>query len=94
MNPHSNSKKNREIPIRSAEQMGQAIERYRGLAESNQRELAKRAGIRQATVSKVEQGAPHTEIETIFAICGALDLELVIRPRSKTAKEFDPKELF
>lgn len=83
-----------EIATRSAEQLGQALERLRERDELSQHDLAKKAGLRQPTISKVERGAPHTEIETIFSICAALNLEIVVRPRPPGAAGFNPEDVF
>lgn len=68
---------------RSTFQLSHALSAYRASADKSQAELGKSAGIRQATVSKVEKGVDSTEIGTIYALCAALDLELVLRPRNK-----------
>ena len=70
-----------EIVTRAPDQLGQAIERIRHKKALNQTLLAKSAGIRQATVSKAEKGLGTTEIKTIFALCAALGLEIVVRER-------------
>jgi len=41
--------------------------------------------VRQATVSKIEAGEPATQLKTLMDALTALDLELVIRPRSKAS---------
>jgi HTH-type transcriptional regulator/antitoxin HipB len=38
---------------------------------------------RQATVSKLEAGEAGTQLRILMAALAALDLELVIRPRTK-----------
>jgi HTH-type transcriptional regulator/antitoxin HipB len=40
---------------------------------------------RQATVSKLEAGGPATQLRTLIDALAALDLELVIRPRTKSS---------
>lgn len=82
------------LHTRAASQLAQAIERYRSRAGLTQSALAKSAGLRQATISKVEKGAGTTEIETIYAICAALGLELVLRPRQSEANDFRPEKIF
>ena len=45
---------------------------------------------RQATVSKLESGEPATQLRVLMDAVAALDLELVIRPRTKvTAQEIE-----
>lgn len=69
--------------VRTPKQLGEAIRRYRQMANLNQAQLAAKAGVRQATVSEVESGAAATRIETISKLLAALDLELTVGPRSK-----------
>ncbi|MGK5085155.1 helix-turn-helix domain-containing protein [Bdellovibrionota bacterium FG-1] len=83
-----------EIAIRAPDQLGQAVGRFRAKAELSQSALAKSAGMRQATISKVEKGLGTTEVQTIFAVCAALGLELVLRPRNSGADEFRPEDVF
>jgi transcriptional regulator with XRE-family HTH domain len=45
-----------------------------------QGELAKRAGIPQSTVSRIEQGQRDTSLSTLHKILGALSCDLVIAP--------------
>lgn len=66
---------------RSTFQLSNALSIYRASVDKSQAEVGKSAGLRQATVSRAEFGADTTEIGTIYSICAALGLELVIRPR-------------
>jgi len=86
--------KSLEVPTRAPEQLGQAIERFRKRKELSQASLAKSAGVRQATVSKVENGLGTTEIDTIFAVCAALGIEIVLRERKSRNEQLATKELF
>lgn len=69
--------------IRTEKQLGAALRRHRKQANLTQDQLGSRTSLRQATVSKLEDGAPATQLKTIMAAIAALDLELVVRPRSK-----------
>lgn len=40
---------------------------------------------RQATVSKLEAGEPATQLRMLMDAIAALDLELVLRPRTKVS---------
>ena len=84
-----------EIVTRSSEQLGHALNRFRKLEKFTQLKLSQIANIRQGTVSKVEKGLETTTIGVVFEICNALDLEVIIRPKSKTVKnKFNPEEIF
>jgi HTH-type transcriptional regulator/antitoxin HipB len=75
--------KEESISTRSAEQLGAALHRLRNQKGHSQAYLGKKAGLRQGTISKAESGAKNTEIATIYAICAALGLELVVKPRTQ-----------
>jgi HTH-type transcriptional regulator/antitoxin HipB len=87
--------KNLIIATRASDQLGLAIARYRAKANLSQVELAQEAGLRQATISKVEKGVGTTEVQTIYAICAALGLEIVLQPRLKNeTDEFRIEDFF
>lgn len=92
----SNQLKKRDLIIatRAASQLGLAIERYRKRGKLTQAALAKSAGLRQATVSKVEKGLGTTGVQTLYALCAALGLELVLRPRQSKEGEIRPEDIF
>jgi HTH-type transcriptional regulator/antitoxin HipB len=68
---------------RTPRQLGAELRRYRKKLELTQTELSGRINKRQATISTLESAGSGT-IETLFAVLSALDLELSIRPRSKS----------
>ena len=72
---------------RTPKQLGAIIRRERRKIRYTQDELGGRIKHRQATISKVESGEPGTRVGTLLDILAALNLELVIRPRTKGAPE-------
>ncbi len=68
---------------RSPEQLGNSIRRARKKRGMSQSELGKKAGLRQETISLIENGNPAVKLETILAVLSALDLELRINERTK-----------
>jgi len=72
----------RSSPIRSAEQLGRALARLRREGGLTQAELGRLAGLRQATISSVESGAPGTEVSTVFAILAVLGAQIVLEGRT------------
>jgi len=72
---------------RTPKQMGEALRRRRRARNLNQQALGQRTNLRQATISSVEAGEPGTELRTLFEVLTALDLELVVRARTKASKE-------
>jgi HTH-type transcriptional regulator/antitoxin HipB len=73
--------------IRTEKQLGAALRRRRKQANLTQEEMGARTQLRQATISKLEDGAPATRLSTLMAALAALDQELVIRKRTKGGSE-------
>jgi len=63
--------------------MGHAIRQMRKARGMTQRQLAVRSGLWQETISKIETSRSTVTLETLFDLCAALDLELVLTERSK-----------
>jgi HTH-type transcriptional regulator / antitoxin HipB len=70
---------------RSPKQLGNVIQRARKQRGMSQTQLAHLAGLRQEMVSKIEQGQEGTGLSSIYALFTALDLEMVIEQRSRSA---------
>ena len=69
---------------RFPKQMGAALRRRRRALGRTQSDLASQAGVRQATVSSAEAGETM-QLDTLFSLLAALNLELVLRERTKGA---------
>jgi HTH-type transcriptional regulator/antitoxin HipB len=69
---------------RTPKQIGAALRRYRKVHNLTQGELGAKINKRQATISALEAGEGGT-LETLLAVLAALELELVIRPRTKAS---------
>ena len=67
--------------VTSSKQLGLAVKRARKLKGLNQEEAGRPFKILQSTVSSIEHGAPGTQIETLFRMFAALDLELVVQTK-------------
>jgi len=76
-----------ETIARTPKQLGAAIRRYRRQQDLTQGSLGEKMHARQATVSKLEGGEPATQMRTVMDALTALDLELVIRPRTKASAD-------
>lgn len=68
---------------RTPKQIGAVIRRARRQQELSQGALGGKTGLRQETLSKIENGNPATRIESICDVLAGLGLELVVRPRSR-----------
>ena len=68
---------------RTSKQIGDALRRRRRALKLTQTDLGTKTTLRQATISTIEKGEPGTQLRTLFDVMAALNLELVIRPRTK-----------
>ena len=73
--------------ISSPENLGQALRSERKHKGLSQKAVGHSVGMEQHTISKIEKGNPGTELNTLFRLLAALDLELTIQPRQKPSFE-------
>ena len=71
---------------RTAKQIGAIVRRARRNAGLTQTELGNKIGMRQATVSKLENGEPATRLSTLLDALTVLGLEIIIDTRGKDAQ--------
>lgn len=76
-----------DLTVRTTKQAGAAIRRIRRQKALTQGDLGERMHVRQATVSKLEAGEPATQLRVLMDALVALDLELVIRPRTSASTD-------
>lgn len=76
-----------DLIARSTKQLGAIVRRNRKKQGLTQSALAARMQSRQATISNLESGETATQIATLIDVLAALDLELLVRPRSKISFE-------
>ena len=67
--------------ISDPQNLGSTLANARKTASLTQAEIAERADLRQATVSKVENGDQGVRLETVLSLIEANDLELIVRPK-------------
>lgn len=80
--------------VRTPEQIGYAVRRRRRQLGLTQMSLGEKTKLRQATVSALEAGEARTQLRTLCAVLAALDLEFVIRPRTKSAVAEEIEDIF
>jgi HTH-type transcriptional regulator/antitoxin HipB len=73
-----------EIIIRTPLQLGNAIREKRRKLGFSQDRFAAKIGVRQATVSDIEN-AGAARLDTLLRILAVLDLELLVRERTKSS---------
>jgi HTH-type transcriptional regulator/antitoxin HipB len=79
-----------ERAIRNNKELGKIIRLVRKNKKMRQIDVAKKASVRQALVSELENGATSAKIDTIIKVLAALEMDLTIVSRRKA--EFDPRE--
>jgi HTH-type transcriptional regulator/antitoxin HipB len=77
---------------RTSAHLGSIIQRARKQRHMTQAALGEKAGLRQATISKME-GGEDARLANVLSVLAALDLELVVRDRTK-ADDREIEELF
>ncbi|MDF2096606.1 helix-turn-helix domain-containing protein [Aquibaculum arenosum] len=68
---------------RTPKQIGNLVRRARKRRGWSQTQLGNKAGLRQETISLIENGNPATRLETILGLLATLDLEFRVTARSK-----------
>lgn len=71
-----------DTALRTQNQLGAELRRYRKKKNLTQDDLSRLISKRQATISSLESDGSGT-LETLFAVLSALDVELVLRARSR-----------
>ena len=74
---------------RTSRQMGAAIRRRRRRLRLRQGDVGARTNLRQATISALENGEPGTQLRTLINVMAALDLEMVVRERTKAGEAIE-----
>ena len=76
--------------IRSNKELGAALRMARKSKNLRQVDVARKASVRQALVSDLENGATMAKLDTVIKVLAALDLDLSIIPRGTAG--FDPMQ--
>lgn len=72
-----------ETLARTPLQFGNEIRENRKRLGLTQEQLAAKAGVRQRTISDIESATGNARLDTVMRILAALELELVLRARTK-----------
>ena len=70
---------------RTEKQLGAILRRARKQVGLTQGALGEHIHLRQGTISRLEAGEPAVQLRTLMETLSALDLELVVRPRSQAS---------
>ena len=72
---------------RTPKQLGEIFRRRRKEIGLTQEGLSQLIGLRQSTISMLENSIADTRIATLYNSMAALDLELLLRPRTKSSTQ-------
>lgn len=78
--------RNMELIVRTPRQLANSIRVGRRNLGLSQEQLAAKTSVRQKTLSDIEN-AKSARLDTLLRILAVLDLELVVRERSKSSAE-------
>ena len=78
---------------RTEKQLGAILRRARKQAGRTQGAGGEQIHLRQGTLSRLEAGEPAVQLHTLMETLSALNLELVVRPRSQ-GRAADIEDLF
>jgi HTH-type transcriptional regulator / antitoxin HipB len=78
---------------RTEKQLGAILRRARKKAGRTQGAVGEQIHLRQGTLSRLEAGEPAVQLHTLMETLSALNLELVVRPRSQ-GRAADIEDLF
>lgn len=73
-------------PITSPKDLGRALKMQRKKRSLTQIEAGKKFNLTQKTVSNIENGRPGVQLETLFRLMSALNLEIHLEPRDTPYK--------
>ena len=73
------------------QQLGQALRGHRNAKNLTQKEAAALVGLLPKTVSNLELTPGRSTVDSLFKLLSALELEMVIRPKSGRS-DSDPPE--
>ena len=75
----------KNYPLQTADQLQPILAAFRKTAGMTQAQLAARLGVTQQTYSAAERHAANMSVGKLLAMLQALDVELVLRPKSTKA---------
>lgn len=78
-----------DYPIRTPQQLGAVLAGYRKQRNLTQQAAGEKVALAQSVVSSLERSPERAGLARIFKLLAALDLELVVRPRGKSARQTD-----
>ncbi|PUE47465.1 transcriptional regulator [Limnohabitans sp. 2KL-1] len=72
----------KNYPLQTPDQLQPILAAFRKTAGLTQAELAVRLGVTQQTYSAAERNAANMSVAKLMAVLNALDVELVLQPKS------------
>ena len=79
--------------IRDARSLGNLIRNHRLARSWTQVELSQRAGLRQSSISHLEQGKTNAKLDTLFRVLAVLELKISLQNFEQQAKTISIADL-
>jgi HTH-type transcriptional regulator/antitoxin HipB len=70
-----------DYAARTPAQLGPILRSIRIERGLTQQDVGAKVGLKQSTVSAIENSAAHTRVDTLYKLLSALELELVVRDK-------------
>lgn len=75
-----------DFVVRTPAQLGQALKARRATEGLTQKDAGKRVGLLPKTISALESTPERSSVESLLKLLAALELELVMREKSRRSK--------
>ncbi len=81
-----------EYNVHTPQQLAQALRSQRKVKHLTQKAAAAPVGLLPKTISALESSPERSSVESLFKLLSALELELVLRPKSSVTDQSNPLE--
>jgi HTH-type transcriptional regulator/antitoxin HipB len=78
-----------DYSIKTPEQLGSVLRGFRADQKLTQKQVGAKVGLAQNVVSQLETEPGRAGVEKLFKMLGALNLELIVRPRGTPGNRSD-----
>lgn len=81
-----------DYSVRTPHQLGQVVRGQRKLKRLTQKAVGISVGLLPKTISALESSPERVTVDSLFKLLSALDLEIVLRPKSGADEQMGPSD--